>query len=345
MPPDLNRQYGHDVDNDRRSLTLHDVHQAPAPTLSQNVVSRLYRRALRESALDTRQLPESVFADAIQRSVEHRFSGPAPQGNAVERYLDTLHVVDLALACACGEGDEQAWERFILTLRPALYRAGRAITGDETAGRDLADSIYAELYGVGRGGGTSNERRSLFRYYHGRSTLATWLRAILAQRHVDHVRDTRRTVVVEDRELERVARAGHEASTEPDPYRERHFAVLRVALGNALGSLAPQDRLRLGCYHTQGMTLATIGRLLGEHEATVSRRLARARREIRGALERALAEEGLTAAEIQICFEHAVEHWPFDLRAELQDTTGATFTTCSPGVRRQQSGVRGPTRG
>ena len=36
------------------------------------------------------------------------------------------------------------------------------------------------------------------------------------------------------------------------------------------------------------MTLAAIGRLLDEHEATVSRRLARARREIRRALEHAL---------------------------------------------------------
>ena len=333
------------MDNDRGSLTLLDVHQAPAPTLAQDVVSRLYQRALRESALDSRQLPASAFADAVRRSVAHRFSGPVPQGNALERYLDTLHVVDLALACACEEGDERAWERFILKLRPALYRAGRAITGDETAGRDLADSIYAELYGVGRGGRTSNERRSLFRYYHGRSTLATWLRAVLAQRHVDHARTTRRTVTVEDHELERVARAGHEASQEPDPDRERHLAVLRVALRHALGSLAPQDRLRLGCYHTQGMTLAAIGRLLREHEATVSRRLARARRRIRGALERALAEEGLTTAESQTCFEHAAEHWPFDLTAELQETADATFNTCTPAVRSQQSPVGGPTRG
>ena len=243
------------------------MHQAPAPAFPQDVVSRLYRRALRESSLDTQQVSESVFANAVRRGVEHRFSSHAPQTNALHRYLDTLHLADLALACACGEGDERAWERFILELRPTLYRAGRAITGEETAGRDLADSIYAELYGVGRGGRPSNERRSLFRYYHGRSTLATWLRAILAQRHVDDVRATRRTVTVEDSELELATSAGHDASREPDPYRERHLAVLRAALRDALRSLPPQDRLRLGCYHTQGMTLATIGRLLDEHEA------------------------------------------------------------------------------
>lgn len=301
------------------------MHQAPDPALSQDVVSRLYRRALKESALDARQVSESVFAHAVRRSVEHRFSSPAPQANALHRYLDTLHLADLALACACGEGDEQAWERFVLELRPTLYRSGRAITGEETTGRDLADSIYADLYGVGRSGRPSNERRSLFRYYHGRSTLATWLRAILAQRHVDYVRATRRTVTVEDSELELATSAGHDSNREPDPDRERQFAVLRAALRDALRSLPPQDRLRLGYYHTQGMTLATIGRLLDEHEATVSRRLARARRTIRGALERALVKEGLTAVEIQSCFEQAVEHWPFDVTAELQAAAGATF--------------------
>lgn len=301
------------------------MHQAPAPAFSQEVVSRLYRRALRESALGTRQVPESVFANAVRRSVEHRFSTQAPQTKALHRYLDTLHLADLALACACEEGDDRAWERFILELRPALYRAGRAIAGEEAAGRDLADSVYAELYGVGRGGRSSNERRSLFRYYHGRSTLATWVRAILAQRHVDHVRAARRTVMAEDRELELAPSAGRDASREPDPDRDHHLAILRTALRDALRSLSPEDRLRLGCYHTQGMTLATIGRLLDEHEATVSRRLARARRTIRGALERALAEEGLTSVEIRICFEHAAEHWPFDLTAELQAAAGATF--------------------
>ena len=299
----------------------------------------------RESALDSRQLPASAFADAVRRSVAHRFSGPVPQGNALERYLDTLHVVDLALACACEEGDERAWERFILKLRPALYRAGRAITGDETR-----DAIWRTrstpscmAWVVAAAPRTSAGCCSAT--ITAGAPLATWLRAVLAQRHVDHARTTRRTVTVEDHELERVARAGHEASQEPDPDRERHLAVLRVALRHALGSLAPQDRLRLGCYHTQGMTLAAIGRLLGEHEATVSRRLARARRKIRGALERALAEEGLTTAESQTCFEHAAEHWPFDLTAELQETADSTFNTCTPAVRSQQSPVGGPTRG
>ena len=36
------------------------------------------------------------------------------------------------------------------------------------------------------------ERQSLLRYFHGRSSLGTWLRALLAQRQVDRIRQTLR---------------------------------------------------------------------------------------------------------------------------------------------------------
>ena len=39
--------------------------------------------------------------------------------------------------------------------------------------------------------------------------------------------------------------------------------------------------MRLGCCYTQELTLAETGRILGEHEATVSSKLARTRTRIR----------------------------------------------------------------
>ena len=55
-------------------------------------------------------------------------------------------------------------------------------------------------------------------------------------------------------------------------------------------------------YYVQELTLAEIGRLLNEHEATVSRQLARTRRAVRVAVERELREDaGLTEAEVAEC--------------------------------------------
>jgi IS30 family transposase len=72
------------------------------------------------------------------------------------------------------------------------------------------------------------------------------------------------------------------------------------------------------------MTLAEIGRALGEHEATVSRQLERTRRELRRRVDAALrAEARLSEAQIALCYEYALEEWPFDLARALSGPSEA----------------------
>ena len=94
---------------------------------------------------------------------------------------------------------------------------------------------------------------------------------------------------------------------------------MQRALGAALSRLDSRDRLRLGCYYVQELTLADTGRLLKEHEATVSRQLARTRRAIRADVERQLREDaGLTDAEMAQCLEAASDDaGPLDLKEML----------------------------
>ncbi len=214
----------------------------------------------------------------------------------VERYLDALHLEDLALACACAAGHERAWEHFIMEQRLVLYRAADAI--DPTGGaRELADSLYADLYGLPKGEGSRN---SLLRYFHGRSSLSTWLRALLSQRHVDRIRAERRLDSLPEPDSPAMPRA---PQTSASPDRPRFIELIRQAFSRAVARLDPRDRLRLGCYYAQEMTLAQIGKLTGEHEATVSRHLTRTRKTIRDEIERQLREEaGLTDLQIEECF-------------------------------------------
>src|SRR6516164_8346041 len=121
---------------------------------------------------------------------------------------------DLELARLCAEGDERAWERFVREYRPILYRAADALDSTQGA-REIADSLYAELYGIKTAAG---ERQSLFRYYQGRSSLATWLRAVLAQRYVDLVRVQRRLESLPDEE-------NAVQAAEPNPERTRYVAL------------------------------------------------------------------------------------------------------------------------
>lgn len=208
---------------------------------------------------------------------------------------------EIALARACADGASDAWDRFVAEYRPRLYAAARAIAGPDR-GRELADSLYAALYGVDARGGA---RRSLFTYYHGRSSLMTWLRAVLAQRHVDMLRAGARSVPLDELPGDLPAIA---PSATPDLDAPRLVAALRLAVRNAVAALEPADRLRLAWYYAHDLTLAEIATLGDEHESTVSRKLARTRRQIRQAVERALRDRfGLTEAQVRECLDRVQE--------------------------------------
>ncbi len=242
-----------------------------------------------------------AFRTILERSASKTLGAGAREPERVARYLTGLHLEDLALAAACESGNHAAWDHFVITFRPVLYRAADAIAPGGGA-RELADAIYADLFGLQERDG---ERRSLFRYFHGRSSLATWLRAVLAQRHVDAIRASRRLTPIDgDDGTVEVASAAPAA----DPDRPRFLALVTAALLRAIAALADRDRLRLGCYYREDLTLAQIGRLLGEHEATVSRHLTRTRKAVRAEVERALrSEHGLGDDEIAQCFASTIE--------------------------------------
>jgi RNA polymerase sigma factor (sigma-70 family) len=194
----------------------------------------------------------------------------------------------------------------------------------------LADSLYADLYGLADAPG----RRSLFRYFHGRSSLKTWLRAVLAQRHIDSIRAGRRFTELEAKDGHPAVSAAHPstrariskdgAPSLDDPHRTELVALFRRSLEVALGLLDPRDKDRLRLYYAAEQTLAQIARKLGEHESSVSRNLERTRRELRHQVEQALrkgsstldsheSRAGLSDAQIALCFEYAAEDAPIDL--------------------------------
>jgi RNA polymerase sigma-70 factor, ECF subfamily len=278
-----------------------------ARSLDGATVARLHARA----GGGRWSLPQDAFGEALERSVRHRFGLAAPSPTQLAEHLESLHLTDLALAVACAAGIESAWDDFVSHFRPVLYRAARTIAPDDAA-RDLADSLYAELFGLTERDGA---RRSRLAYYHGRSSLATWLRSVLAQRRIDHVRATRRFEPLPDEES---ATRDQRSAAPEDPKRARYLEMLQDSLAAALAGLEPRDQLRLSCYYLRQMTLAEIGRLFGEHEATVSRKLARTRRDLRHAVEQDLSDRrGLDPAEIEACFEYALEGWSFDVERAL----------------------------
>jgi DNA-directed RNA polymerase specialized sigma24 family protein len=94
----------------------------------------------------------------------------------------------------------------------------------------------------------------------------------------------------------------------PDPERQRLSMLAQKALDTAIDGLEARDRLRLRLYYGQDLTLARIGRLLGESEATVSRKLERARRGLRSDVSYVLrTRHGLSESAVQQCFQYAAD--------------------------------------
>lgn len=293
----------------------------PAHRTPQLVSFALAEKLLRTAAAPSAwNLTIEQFQVALERSASKKFCNSSPamavDAAATEKFLSGLQLHELALASACSAGIEAAWEYFVAKYRPELHRAARAIAGD-SRGRELADSIYAELFGLRESEGF---RRSLFDYFHGRSKLSTWLYTILAQRHVDEIRRGRKEESLDYPPGEERAGPAIELKSvrSDDPERQRYLAIMQAAVASAIESLAAQDRLRLAYYYVEDLTLAEIGKLFGEHEATASRKLESARRKVREKVEAILREERkLTEAQVQSCFQHAREEWPFDLSRAL----------------------------
>ena len=66
-----------------------------------------------------------------------------------------------------------------------------------------------------------------------------------------------------------------------------------------------------------GLTLAEAGRLFGEHEATASRKLEKARAALRGLIETALAGQGLRTSDVESWGEVARQAWDAALAEAL----------------------------
>jgi RNA polymerase sigma-70 factor len=287
-------------------ISLEEFRRGHAP-----LIARLSAQACPERW----ELTPAGFERALHRSVADRFREGGSSAE-VDRYLESLAIEDLALAAACERGTQSAWVEFLGQFRPAILGAATALVRDAARAQEITDTLYADLYGLEERDGT---RRSLFQYFHGRSSLRTWLRSVVARTFIDGYRADRRSEALRARIADEANSQDSVSPPPSDPDRDRQVEVLRLALSHALEALEARERLRLAYYYVHELTLAQIGRLFGEHESTVSRKLQQTRQGLREAVERLLeSEHGLTGDDVRACYQAALEAWPFDLTKELE---------------------------
>lgn len=224
--------------------------------------------------------------------------------------LESLRLEELVLARACIAGNERAWEIFMTRYREGMYDAAYRIAHDEASGRALADSLYAELYGLTERG---EARASKLQYYLGRGSLLGWLRTVMAQEYVNQYRRTRR-----ETSLEAAVEEGKQFAA-IDPETQQTDSRIEAATKEELSALEAEERFVLAAYFIDRHTLAEIARVMGVHESTISRKLERVTTSLRKRIRKRLIDGGMSPRQADEAMQDADVR---DLNVNVNETLG-----------------------
>lgn len=244
--------------------------------------------------------------------------GAASETDARTFFL-SLRVDELALARACAAGENTAWEIFLTKYREKLYLSALRIAREDSAARELADTLYADLYGTTTRDG---QRVSKLASYTGRGSLEGWLRTVLAQEYVNRYRRTKRLVSLEEEAEDGV----QFRAPDPEPATAADNRLSR-ATDQVLAELPAEERMVLSAYYLDGRTLAEIARMLGVHESTISRKLDKLARSLRKQIVATLTKGGMSRRQAEEVLEVDVRDVQIDIRRSLaQETPAVPFS-------------------
>ncbi len=233
------------------------------------------------------------------------------KADIIRDFYASLRIDDLVLARACAAGNDKAWESFLSRFREKLYDIAGYVTKEGAAARELADSIYADLYGTKLRDG---QRVSKLASYTGRGSLEGWLRTVIVQEYVNQFRRQRRLVSFEE-EVEVGTQFASPAVT-PEievPLDPR----LGVATDEALAALSAEDQFVLASYYLDDKTLAEIARMLSVHESTISRKVDKLLKSLRKHILAGLGRRGMSRRQAEEALEVDVRDFRVNIRTRL----------------------------
>ncbi len=302
----------------------------PAPV--QSAVTELLAELHAKGGCEKVGMTGEQFA-AILCEVSAKYLPHSASHSECRAFLLTVRVEELVLARACAGGSNAAWEVFLTRYREKLYQSALRIAREDSAARDLADSLYAELYGTTLRNG---ERVSKLSSFTGRGSLEGWLRTVLAQEFVNRYRRTKRLVSLEEENQEGV----QFAAPEPEPVSAAD-SRLEFATDAALAELPSEDRFVLASYYLDGRTLAEVARMLRVHESTISRKVDKLARLLRKKILNGLMRRGMGRREAEEALDVDVRDVQINIRRSLtQESTIPAFSQEKENLQIEQKVAR-----
>ena len=282
----------------------------------QSVVDELLADLHAKSGCEKIGLTREAFS-AILCEVGSKHATDSTSERELRTFFLSLRVDELALARACAAGNNPAWEIFLTRFREKLHLAALRIAREDSAARELADTLYADLYGTHIRDG---QRVCKLASYTGRGSLEGWLRTVLAQEYVNRYRRTKRLVSLDEESEEGV----QFRAPEPEPVPPAGDQRLAQATDEAIAALSAEDRTVLSAYYLDGRTLAEIARMLGVHESTISRKVDKLAKSLRKQIVTALGRRGMSRRQAEEALEVDVRDLQVDIRRGLAQESPST---------------------
>jgi RNA polymerase sigma-70 factor (ECF subfamily) len=224
-----------------------------------NEVLRLVRARVRVRFAPTE---DEFVAHVIERA------HAAGSGGDMMAYVRSLNLDDLYLARSCSVRDDRAWAECGRVHFGFMREFARRFLSAADAA-ELTDQVIADLW----------EKEKLARY-EGRSTLRTWLGAVVAHAALQAGKVARRR----EADVERSRRQAFVAANDPED--QQSAGLLARITAEAIEALPADQKLLLLLHYEQDLSLDQIAPILGTSKATLSRRLKRIREDLRAAIER-----------------------------------------------------------
>ena len=187
------------------------------------------------------------------------------------------------------------------------------VSPSRDAAHELADSVLVEMFLPDRSG------HSRIASYHGRSSLATWLRVIVCHRAINERQR-------KDNSLEHIESMPSVAVTTGVPNIEavlrglRYEEMIEDSLRKSCNCLSDRERLLLLLRYDEELQVSQIARLLGVCPSTITRQLERVHGKLRENVVSALAaNHNLQQAAIEECLTDLLDNPSHSILALIKE--------------------------
>jgi len=251
------------------------------------------------------------YSDRIAEVLEKRLGAKPVEHEAIGLF-EHLYTTDLYLTTACALPSEAAWGRFDYLYHGYLQRVSASVCATKDAAGELAEGLAAYLFLPNQAG------RSRIAGFDGRSSLASWLSAIISHQATN---ERRRKCNAAER-LEDVMELANDAvvcQIENDLRADRYWPIIKATFTFAGLQLSEHERLILVLRHEEGLQGAEIAHFLHVHPSTINRQLHGVYQKLRGLIISTLdTEHHLNTAAIEECLMETLAHPDGCVRALFQ---------------------------